>query len=263
MFYDSHLSTLMRLSCANLNFSHLTFFIYFWVAIPSFPLNRKHLFGCQLALLMGSMMLLRRNNKTKRKHKCWIRGIFLRRRKNSSNPTFVFPGIFLRRREHGQFYALFQELKFDGRTLHHTTHHVRFFFFCKMAPSTCFESDRTLHNTCFKVNDRSSQTHVSVGSVVMVGKVELDSSVADHCSRRGQMFPRVCDVAQTHRWVADRSIMWKPVPLVARPRQSRANKRAGSKCWLIWPIMLWGATVQGESTWRPQLIWKEMWSKWR
>ena len=51
---------------------------------------------------------------------------------------------------------------------------------------------------------RSSQTHVSiknslVGSVVMVGKVELDSSVADHCSRRGQMFPRVCDVAKTYR----------------------------------------------------------------
>ena len=110
MFYDSHLSTLMRLSCANLNFSHLTFFIYFWVAIPSFPLNRKHLFGCQLALPMGSMMLLRRNNKTKRKHKCWIRG------------------IFLRRREHDQFYALFQEPKFDDRTLHHTTHHVCFFF---------------------------------------------------------------------------------------------------------------------------------------
>ena len=82
-----------------------------------------------------------------------------------------------------------------------------FFFFCKMAPSTYFESDWTLHNTCFKVNDsvspilrRSSQTHVSVGSVVMVGKVELDSSVADRCSRRGQMFPRVCDVAQTHWW---------------------------------------------------------------
>lgn len=140
---------------------------------------------------MGSMMLLRRNNKTKRKHKCWIRG------------------IFLRRREHGQFYALFQELKFDDRTLHHTTHHVCLFF-CKMAPSTYFESDWTLHNTCFKVNDsvspilrRSSQTHVSVGSVVMVGKVELDSSVADHCSRRGQMFPRVCDVAQTSQ--TDRS----------------------------------------------------------
>lgn len=106
------------------------------MAIPSFPLNRKHLFGCQLALLMGSMMLLRRNNKTKRKHKCWIRG------------------IFLRRREHGQFYTLFQELKFDDRTLHHTTHHVC--LFCKMAPSTYFESDWTLHNTCFKANDSVS-----------------------------------------------------------------------------------------------------------
>lgn len=69
-------------------------------------------------------MLLRRKNKTKRKHKCWIRG------------------IFLRRREHGQLYTLFQELKY-----------TTCLFFCKMALSTYFESDWTLHNTCFKAND--------------------------------------------------------------------------------------------------------------
>ena len=42
-------------------------------------INRRRLLGCQFALLVGHMMLLPRKNKTKRKHKCWIRGIFLRR----------------------------------------------------------------------------------------------------------------------------------------------------------------------------------------
>ena len=149
-------------------------------------------------------MLLRRNNKTKRKHKCWIRG------------------IFLRRREHGQFYALFQELKFDDRTLHHTTHHVCFFF-CKMAPNTYFESDWTLHNTCFKVNDsvspilrRSSQTHVSVGSVVngrqsrtrfiCCRSLQPQGTDVSKCLRRGRDPPVI--VSQTDRSCENQFLSW-------------------------------------------------------
>lgn len=97
------------------------------------------------------------------------------------------------------------------------------FVFCKMAPSTYFESDWTLHNTCFKVNDsvspilrRSSQTHVSVGSVVngrqsrtrfiCCRSLQPQGTDVSKCLRRGTDPPVI--VSQTDRSCGNQFLSW-------------------------------------------------------
>ena len=58
-------------------------------------LNRRMLLNCKLTLLVGYMRLRRRRNKSKQKHRFWVRDIFLHRQERGQYHTlFLFEKHF-------------------------------------------------------------------------------------------------------------------------------------------------------------------------